>query len=155
MPGVAQHVAGGRLRALAVTGGERSRFMPAVPTLAETIAPGFDTGTWFGLYGPRGLPRNVVQLLSNELDQFAADPAVRERLDLIACEQMHVSPETLDYAVRRQAEIVLDHYLSEIHALGAELSLSDSLTQTSDALKKLAARGGKKPSRRVVARTRR
>jgi phosphoenolpyruvate carboxylase len=52
----------------------------------------------------------------------------------------NVSPQTLDYAVRRQAEIVLDHYLSEIHALGAELSLSDSLTQTSDALKKLAAR---------------
>jgi phosphoenolpyruvate carboxylase len=43
----------------------------------------------------------------------------------------NVSPETLDYAVRRQAEIVLDYYLSEIHALGAELSLSDSLVKTS------------------------
>ena len=53
----------------------------------------------------------------------------------------NVSPETLDYAVRRQAEIVLDHYLKEIHALGAELSLSDSLIRTSDALKSLAAGG--------------
>jgi len=52
----------------------------------------------------------------------------------------NVSPETLDYAVRRQAEIVLDYYLSEIHALGAELSLSDSLIKTSEALRKLAAR---------------
>jgi len=52
----------------------------------------------------------------------------------------NVSPETLDYAVRRQAEIVLDYYLSEIHALGAELSLSDSLVKTSAALRKLAAR---------------
>ena len=43
----------------------------------------------------------------------------------------NVSPETLDYAVRRQAEIVLDHYLREIHALGAELSLSASLVSTS------------------------
>jgi len=51
----------------------------------------------------------------------------------------NVSPETLDYAVRRQAEVILDHYLAEIHALGAELSLSDSLIATSDALKKLAA----------------
>ncbi|HEU0096455.1 MAG TPA: phosphoenolpyruvate carboxylase, partial [Rhizomicrobium sp.] len=51
----------------------------------------------------------------------------------------NVSPETLDYAVRRQAEVILDHYLAEIHALGAELSLSDSLITTSDALKKLAA----------------
>jgi phosphoenolpyruvate carboxylase len=51
----------------------------------------------------------------------------------------NVSPETLDYAVRRQAEAVLDHYLNEIHALGAELSLSDSLISTSEALKRLAA----------------
>jgi phosphoenolpyruvate carboxylase len=51
----------------------------------------------------------------------------------------NVSPETLDYAVRRQAEVVLDYYLGEIHALGAELSLSDSLIATSPALKALAA----------------
>jgi phosphoenolpyruvate carboxylase len=54
----------------------------------------------------------------------------------------NVSPETLDYAVRRQAEIVLDYYLSEIHALGAELSLSDSLIKTSAALRNLAAKDG-------------
>ncbi len=51
----------------------------------------------------------------------------------------NVSPETLDYAVRRQAEIVLDYYLGEIHALGAELSLSDSLIKISEALRTLAA----------------
>jgi phosphoenolpyruvate carboxylase len=51
----------------------------------------------------------------------------------------NVSPETLDYAVRRQSEIVLDYYLEEIHALGAELSLSDSLVATSTALRELAA----------------
>jgi phosphoenolpyruvate carboxylase len=51
----------------------------------------------------------------------------------------NVSAETLDYAVCRQAEIVLDHYLSEIHALGAELSLSDALVSTSKALRVLAA----------------
>jgi len=51
----------------------------------------------------------------------------------------NVSPETLDYAVRRQAEAVLDHYLEAIHALGAELSLSDSLAKASPALHALAA----------------
>ena len=50
----------------------------------------------------------------------------------------NVSPETLDYAVRHQAQLVLDHYLSEIHILGSELSLSDSLVTTSQALKTLA-----------------
>jgi phosphoenolpyruvate carboxylase len=52
----------------------------------------------------------------------------------------NVSPETLDYAVHRQAEAVLDYYLGEIHALGAELSLSDSLVKTTPALRALAAR---------------
>jgi phosphoenolpyruvate carboxylase len=50
----------------------------------------------------------------------------------------NVSPETLEYAVRHQAELVLDHYLREIHALGSELSLSDSLVTTSPALRALA-----------------
>jgi tripartite-type tricarboxylate transporter receptor subunit TctC len=103
MPGVAQHVAAGRLRALAVTGGQRSRFMPEVPTLAETIAPGFDTGTWFGLYGPRGLPRGVVETLGGELERFALSPAVRERLDLLACEQAHATPEALAALQARDA----------------------------------------------------
>ena len=53
----------------------------------------------------------------------------------------NVSPETLEYAVRRQAEAAIDHYLTEIHALGAELSLSESLVSISQALKKLAATG--------------
>jgi phosphoenolpyruvate carboxylase len=51
----------------------------------------------------------------------------------------NISPDALDYAVHRQAETVLDHYLDAIHALGTELSLSDSLATTTDALKALAA----------------
>jgi phosphoenolpyruvate carboxylase len=51
----------------------------------------------------------------------------------------NVSAETLDYAVRHQSELALDHYLREIHALGAELSLADSLVTTSSGLKQLAA----------------
>ena len=69
----------------------------------------------------------------------------------------NVSPETLDYAVRRQAEVVLDHYLGEIHELRVELSLSDSLISTSDQLKGLAARDdqvsvhqGDEPYRRAL-----
>lgn len=95
MPGVAQHIAAGRLRALAVTGGARSRFMPEVPTLAETIAPGFDTGTWFGLYGPRGLPAGIVARLGQELTRFAQDPATRERFAALTFEPAVATPEML------------------------------------------------------------
>ncbi len=95
MPGVAAHIAGGRLRALAVTGGARSRFMPEVPTLAETVAPGFDTGTWFGLYGPAGLPPAVVARLSRELRQFSEDQTVRERFARITFEPAVATPDEL------------------------------------------------------------
>ncbi|HUO97342.1 MAG TPA: phosphoenolpyruvate carboxylase [Rhizomicrobium sp.] len=50
-----------------------------------------------------------------------------------------VTAETLEYALRRQAEIVLDHYLREVNTLGSELSLADEFVRTSAALKKLAA----------------
>jgi phosphoenolpyruvate carboxylase len=50
-----------------------------------------------------------------------------------------VSAQTLDYAVRRQAEAAIDHYLAEVHALGAELSVADELVSTSAELKALAA----------------
>lgn len=50
-----------------------------------------------------------------------------------------VTAQTLEYAVRRQAEVVLDHYLSEVNLLGSELSLSEEFVGTSAALKALAA----------------
>ena len=95
MPGVAAHVAEGRLRALAVTGGQRSPFMPEVPTLSETVAPGFDTGTWFGLYGPRGLPPEITARLNQELARFANSPAVRERFTQLTFEPATATPEEL------------------------------------------------------------
>lgn len=95
MPGVAAHVAEGRLRALAVTGGERSPFMPQVPTLSETVAPGFDTGTWFGLYGPRGLPPETTARLNQELARFAESTPVRERLAQLTFEPATATPEQL------------------------------------------------------------
>jgi tripartite-type tricarboxylate transporter receptor subunit TctC len=95
MPGVAQHVGEGRLRALAVTGGARSPFMPGVPTLAETIAPGFDTTTWFALYGPRGLPAATVAALNREVARFQEAQATRERYAALAFETAAASPEEL------------------------------------------------------------
>ncbi|MBY0337199.1 MAG: tripartite tricarboxylate transporter substrate binding protein [Acetobacteraceae bacterium] len=103
MPGVAQHVAEGRLRALAVTGGARSPFMPEVPTLAETIAPGFDTTTWFALYGPRNLPPGIVAALNREVARFQELPAIRERYAALTFETATATPEGLRDLQERDA----------------------------------------------------
>jgi tripartite-type tricarboxylate transporter receptor subunit TctC len=103
MPGVSAHVREGRLRALAVTGGSRSPFMPQVPTLSETVAPGFDTGTWFGLYGPRGLPPEITARLGAELVSFAASPAVRERFTQLTFEPATATPAELTALQARDA----------------------------------------------------
>jgi tripartite-type tricarboxylate transporter receptor subunit TctC len=74
-------VQSGQIRALAVTGKDR---FPAVPTVAAAIEsgvlPGYDVTTWYGFFGPRGMPPAVVAKLNRTILETIAEPAVRERL---------------------------------------------------------------------------
>jgi tripartite-type tricarboxylate transporter receptor subunit TctC len=58
---------------------ERSRLLPDVPTLDETVMPGFDLQAWAGMFGPAGLPPDVVATLDRELAQILAKPEVKTR----------------------------------------------------------------------------
>ncbi|MCZ7153769.1 tripartite tricarboxylate transporter substrate-binding protein, partial [Salmonella enterica] len=55
-PAVQEHVKAGKLRALAVTSARRSRSLPDLPTVAEKGFPGFEAGSWFGFFAPKGTP---------------------------------------------------------------------------------------------------
>ena len=70
----------GVLDVLAVTSGERWPDNPDVPTVAETVAPGFNVVSWTGLGAPDGLPDNVVEVLTAEISRVMALPEVRERI---------------------------------------------------------------------------
>ncbi|WP_431282378.1 Bug family tripartite tricarboxylate transporter substrate binding protein [Humitalea sp. 24SJ18S-53] len=72
-------IADGKVRAIAVTGAERSALMPNVPTVAETV-PGFDAGAWVMLFAPMGTPQPIVDKLSSEVRVSLAKPAIRARL---------------------------------------------------------------------------
>jgi tripartite-type tricarboxylate transporter receptor subunit TctC len=61
------HVSSGRLRALAVSSAQRAQVAPQVPTVAESGYPNFETGTWFGLMAPAGVPQAVVTKLHAEV----------------------------------------------------------------------------------------
>jgi tripartite-type tricarboxylate transporter receptor subunit TctC len=80
LPSSYPHVKGGRLKALAVTSRERIAFMPEVPTMAESGFPGFEMLSWYGLWGPPGLPKDVVDRLAAETAKAAKSAEMREKL---------------------------------------------------------------------------
>ncbi|MGG5811131.1 Bug family tripartite tricarboxylate transporter substrate binding protein [Falsiroseomonas sp. CW058] len=72
-------LADNRVRALAITGAERSPLLPGVPTVAETV-PGFDAGAWVMFFAPAGTPAPIIERLSAETRATLAKPAIRARL---------------------------------------------------------------------------
>lgn len=74
------NIKSGKLRALAVTGGKRFADLPEVPTFDELGVKGMDYEQWFGILGPAGMPKAVVDRLAGAIDQVLKMPDVRERL---------------------------------------------------------------------------
>lgn len=73
------HLKDGRVRALAVTSLQRSALLPQLPTVAEAV-PGFESTTWFGVFGPKGLPAEVTARLNGEINAVLKSPEFIERL---------------------------------------------------------------------------
>ena len=92
LPTLQSHVAGGRLRALAVTSPKRSPIVPQVPTAGETVK-GFETNTWFGLLAPAGTPNAVISLLNSEINQVLKDPGARKTIESEGGEVLGGTPE--------------------------------------------------------------
>lgn len=80
------HVKDGKLKALAITSRTRSALVPDLPTVAESGLPGFESTTWFGIYGPRGLPAEITARLNAELNAAMKAPEVAERLARLGAE---------------------------------------------------------------------
>jgi tripartite-type tricarboxylate transporter receptor subunit TctC len=80
------HVRDGRLKALAVTSLKRSSLAPELPTVSESGLPGFESTTWFGIYGPRGLAADVVARLNAEFNKAMQSADVQERLAKLGAE---------------------------------------------------------------------
>ncbi|WP_043353439.1 Bug family tripartite tricarboxylate transporter substrate binding protein [Cupriavidus basilensis] len=82
----------GRLRAIAATTSKRVSVLPGVPTLAETVIPGFDSGTWQGIVAPVGAPAQVVERLNRELNQTLKSPEVVKALQAQGAEPTGGTP---------------------------------------------------------------
>jgi tripartite-type tricarboxylate transporter receptor subunit TctC len=80
IPSVKQHIDSGALRAVAVSSVKRSRSMPDVPTVAERGYPGFEAGSWFGFFAPKGTPAEVIATLNKAVNEIIAVPAMEAAL---------------------------------------------------------------------------
>jgi tripartite-type tricarboxylate transporter receptor subunit TctC len=74
------HVKDGKLKALAVTCRVRTPLAPEIPTMPESGLPGYEASTWFGIYGPKGLPAELTAKLNAEFNAAMKSADVRERL---------------------------------------------------------------------------
>src|SRR5258707_10496254 len=93
----------GTVRALAVTTAARAPFLPNVPSMAETV-PGYDTGVWWGLLGPAGLPPDVLAKLSHDFVAALNTDAVKERLGKLGAQPIGSSPQEFDAKIRADFE---------------------------------------------------
>ena len=103
IPSSLPHIKSGKLRALATTGEKRPPALPDTPTLDEQGIKSYPTYSWWGLYGPAGMPRPVVDRMNAELAKAVRSPDVMQKfVEQIHLEVLASSPE--EFAAFHKAE---------------------------------------------------
>jgi tripartite-type tricarboxylate transporter receptor subunit TctC len=93
-----------RIRVLAATSPKRSPFVPNIPTVAESGIPGYQFDSWFGLLGPAGIPRPVVERMNTEMGKLLPNPVILERLAKQGIEPLALTPDGFDRLLRSDLE---------------------------------------------------
>jgi tripartite-type tricarboxylate transporter receptor subunit TctC len=89
-------IQGGRIRALAVTGPDRLRVLPEVPTFKEAGLPEFEYDSWFGVLAPAGTAKAIVEKVSREIAQVLQLPDVKARFEPQGVVLVSTSPDRFD-----------------------------------------------------------
>jgi tripartite-type tricarboxylate transporter receptor subunit TctC len=97
------HVKAGKLKLLAVTESKRSALLPNIPTVAETV-PGYELAVWYGFFGPKDLPADIVKRLNTEINRIMATPDVREKMGAIGVEVTQSTPESFANTLHQDAD---------------------------------------------------
>ena len=98
------HVNGGKALALAVSSAQRSPLLPNVPTIAESGVPGFDYTLWVGLWGPAGMPADLVKKINADVRKAMSSPDLKDRLTKLGTLPMDMSPEQFTDFVRKELD---------------------------------------------------
>jgi tripartite-type tricarboxylate transporter receptor subunit TctC len=111
------HIKGGKLRALAVSGANRSPQLPDVPTLAESGLTGYAAYVWMGLLAPKGTPAPIIERLQREAKLALAAPEVRSYFNEAAIEIVGSTPAEMDAFFREER----DRWARVIKETGAKI----------------------------------
>ena len=102
IPSVIQHIQAVKLRAIAVTSVKRSRSMPDVPTVAERGFAGFEAGSWFGFFAPKGTPDNVMATLNRAVNDVL--PSLEGQLVREGADPVGGTPQQFAQFVQKEYE---------------------------------------------------
>ncbi len=102
MPSSLPLVKSGELRGLAVTSAKRSPAAPNIPTMAESGLPAYEATSWFAVFGPAKMPRDVVLRINQEVIRVANLPDVKEKLFQLGLDMQPGTPEALDALIQTE-----------------------------------------------------
>jgi len=105
----------GRVKALATSEAKRTSVAPELPTISEAALPGYDTGLWFGILGPAGMPKAIVDKISNATNSALKDPDVLKQLTTQGLDARGGSPEEFALFIKNETE----RWASVIHHMDA------------------------------------
>jgi len=100
IPPVLPYIKNGKLRALGVSGKQRSTELPEVPTVDEAGVPGYEVSLWYGLLAPAGTPPAIVARLASEVARIVRAPEMREKLLAQGAEPVGGTPEEYAAVIR-------------------------------------------------------
>jgi tripartite-type tricarboxylate transporter receptor subunit TctC len=106
----------GRVKALAVTNAERSPLLPDLPTIGEFV-PGYECTIWYGLWGPAGLPPEILTQLSDAILALPGQPDIKARFDQFGATLVASTPQA--FARHLQAEV--DRWAKLVAAAGIQI----------------------------------
>jgi len=100
LPSALAQIQSGKVKALAITGKQRSPILPKVPTVRESGLPGYEVNSWFGLLAPAGTPADRINKLQQAVAKALAQPEVRQRIEQLGAEPGGDGPAAFAAVIR-------------------------------------------------------
>ena len=100
LPPAMPYVKSGRLRVIAVTSAKRSPLLPQAPTVAETGLPGYEVNSWYGVFAPPALPKEIIAKINADIVTVLGLADVKERLAGLGADPQPMTPDDFGKFVR-------------------------------------------------------